>query len=552
MKIKIFLFSFIFSIISGLLFAQINPAEKPLKEISFKDLSLEQKLAQTIFIATDIDTAAKYQSAIEKGLVGGVLIQWGNYSLKETKDLIDKMQSWAKKSPLGLPLLIAIDYEGGTVYTPVTLGFPYLPTNMLLAAANNTMDTTTLFYIVATELKNAGVHINFAPVIDVNINPSNPIIGVRSFGSDTQRVSAMGLALINGMQKAGIMAVAKHFPGHGETSQDTHYATPRFKEDKETFEKIHLPPFKAAIDGGVMGIMSAHIIYDFIDYQNPATFSPAIINNLLKEQLGFKGIIISDSLDMQGASKTGDISSAAIKSLAGGVDIVLTSRQNPAKTSAEILKQIDKTLPKIRVEEASQKVFNLKKQLGLFDDPKPFMPIKSSLEAYDYFAQKLSNQGVSVIRAEKDFIPFKTQKQNPKLCAVVFSPARFADQLTVFSAPFIEKGWQVKYYNASMRPKAKDIERAKECMKGADLVVAGSLQWADKPLESQKNALRQLFRINPNIVLLSLMSPYDIENYPQAKNVIAMYGVSRFSSKAAADIILGNIEPKGQSPVNLK
>lgn len=534
------------------LFAQKESAKKPLKEIVFEDLSLQEKLAQTIFIATDIDTAYKYKSAIEKGLVGGVLIQWGNYSLEETKELIDKMQSWAKKSPKGLPLLIAIDYEGGTVYTPVTLGFPYLPTNMLLAAANNAMDTTTLFYIVATELKNAGVHINFAPVIDVNINPSNPIIGVRSFGSDTKIVSDMGLALITGMQKAGIMAVAKHFPGHGETTQDSHYATPRFAQDKETFEKIHLPPFKNAISGGVMGIMSAHIIYDFLDRQNPATFSPAIINNLLRKELGFEGIIISDSLDMKGASKTGDIIAAARKSLASGVDIVLTSRKDPAITNGELLKQIDKTLPKERIENAAQKVFDLKKQLGLFEEQHATMPIKSSLEAYNYFAQKLSNQGVSLVRSKQDFVPLKIQKENPKLCTVLFSPTRFADQLTEFSAPFIEKGWKVKYYNASMRPKAKDIERAKDCMKGADLVVVGSLQWADKPLESQKNAIKQLSKINPDIILLSLMSPYDIDNYPQIKTVIAMYGISRFSSKAAANILLGNIESKGKIPVKLK
>lgn len=550
MKNKIILFLLFISFLAPL-FAQTESAKKPLNQIEFKDLSMQEKIAQTIFIATDIDTAYKYQNAIEKGLVGGVLIQWGNYSLEETKDIIDKMQSWAKKSPLGLPLLIAIDYEGGTVYTPITLGFPYLPTNMLLAAANNTMDTTTLFYIVATELKNAGVNINFSPVIDVNINPSNPIIGVRSFGSDTKIVSDMGLALINGMQKAGIMAVAKHFPGHGETAQDSHYATPHFAQDKEQFENIHLPPFKEAIKNGVMGIMSAHIIYDFIDDKNPATFSPAIINDLLKKRLGFEGIIISDSLDMQGASKAGDIATAAYKSLASGVDIVLTSRQNPAITNNEILKQINKNLPQARVDEAAQKVFNLKKQLGLFEEDRPAMPINSSLEAYNYFAQKLSNQGVSVIRNEENFIPFKTEKQNPKLCTILFSPSRFADQLTDFSAPFIEKGWQVKYYNASMRPQTKDMERAKDCMKGADLVVVGSLQWADKPLESQKVAIRQLAKINPNIILLSLMSPYDIKNYPQIKNVIAMYGISKFSSKAAANIILGNIEAKGKAPVNL-
>ena len=373
-----------------------------------------------------------------------VLIQWGNYSLEETKEIIDKMQSWAKKSPKGLPLLIAIDYEGGTVYTPVTLGFPYLPTNMLLAAANNTMDTTTLFYIVATELRNAGVHINFAPVIDVNINPSNPIIGVRSFGSDTEIVSSMGLSVITGLQKAGIMAVAKHFPGHGETTLDSHYSTPRFSQNRESFEKIHLPPFKNAIENGVMGVMSAHIIYDFLDKENPATFSPNIINGLLRKELDFKGIIISDSLDMQGASKTGDITTAARKSLTSGVDIVLTSRKDPAITNNELLKQIGKNLSKERIEDAAKKVFDLKKQLGLFYEQNPTMPIKSSLEAYNYFAQKLSNQGVTLVRSNQDFVPLKIQKENPKLCTVLFSPTRFADQLTDFSAPFIEKGWQVK------------------------------------------------------------------------------------------------------------
>lgn len=551
MKNKIILFVLAFCFLTPL-FAQNNTDKKPLSKISFKDLSLRDKLAQTIFIATDIDTAYKYQNAIEKGLVGGVLIQWGSYSLEETKNLIDKMQGWAKKSPLGLPLLIAIDYEGGTVYTPITLGFPYLPTNMLLAAANNPMDTTTLFYIIGTELKNAGVNINFSPVIDVNVNPSNPIIGVRSFGSDTKIVSDMGLALITGMQKAGVMAVAKHFPGHGETALDSHYATPHFSQNKETFEKTHLPPFKQAINGGVMGIMSAHIIYDFLDKENPATFSPTILNDLLKKSLGFNGLIISDSLDMQGASKTGNITTAALKSLISGVDIVLTSRQNPAITNSELLKQIGKTLPQTRVEEAANKVFNLKKQLGLFDEEKPSMPLRSSLEAYNYFAQKLSNQGVSLIRTENNFIPFKTEKQNPKLCTILFSPTRFTDQLIDFSAPFIEKGWKVKYYNASMRPQAKDMDRAKECMKDADLVVVGSLQWADKSLTAQKNAIKQLAKINPDIVLLSLMSPYDIKNYPQIKNIIAMYGISKFSSKAAANIILGNIPAKGKIPVNLK
>ena len=126
-----------------------------------------------------------------------MLIQWGNYSREETKKLTETLQSWAKQSPSQIPLLIAIDYEGGTVYSPTTLGLPFLLSNMLIAAANNYEDTQTIFYIIAQELKNLGIHINFAPVMDVNTNAKNPIIGVRSFGSNKETVSNIFLAMDN-------------------------------------------------------------------------------------------------------------------------------------------------------------------------------------------------------------------------------------------------------------------------------------------------------------------------------------------------------------------
>ncbi len=537
--------------------------EMPAKPITFEDLTLEQKLAQTIFIAVDVDTAAKYKTAIQKGLVGGVLIQWGNYSLEQTRDLIAKLQSWAEKSPSKIPLLVSIDYEGGTVYTPVTLGFPYLPTNMMLAAADNLEDTITLFYIVALELKSVGVHINFAPVIDVNINPANPIIGVRSFGSDTKLVGNMGLALITGMQKAGIMAVAKHFPGHGETYQDSHLALPHLSVGEEEFRRVHLPPFKLAVDNGVMGVMTAHIVYDFMDKDNAATFSPTILKGLLRDEMGFKGIVISDSLDMAGALKGSDIITAAVKSLNAGVDLLLTSKRDPIRTHKEIMAQINTTIPQARVEDAAKKIFELKQNLGLFDKDIKQADIKSSAAAFEYFAKKLTEEGITAVKTQAGVIPytkprrakanddgsFEVKKQ--KLCSVFFSPARFADQLPVINTPFMEKGWQVEYFNAHMRPKQADIDRAKRCMSDADLVILGSLQWADTPIDSQKKAIDELLESDKDIILLSLMSPYDIKFYPQAKNVIAMYGANKLSARTAADIILGNIPAKGKLPVNL-
>lgn len=555
----------------------------------YDKLSLSEKLAQTIVIATDIDNADKYKEAIQAGLVSGVLIQWGDYSLQQTKKLIDKLQGWAQKSPHKIPLLISIDYEGGTVYTPVTLGFPYLPTNMMLAAAQNEEATATLFYIVATELKNVGVHINFAPVVDVNINPANPIIGVRSFGADTEVVGKMGAAVIEGMQKGGVMAVAKHFPGHGETITDSHLDLPRLNMTKEEFYKVHLPPFKEAIDNNVMGIMTAHIVYDFLDSSNPATFSPKILNGLLKQELGFKGLVISDSLDMAGATKGSSLIEASAKALNSGVDMILTSKRSPKLTHKQLMEKVGKEISKSRVEEASRKVFDLKVKLGLFDDKQYRGKILDSIKAFNVYAGRIAEQAVTVVRSQEGVIPYTKnlppqetlpqqedttispaenagteesseakpqtpqpqQAKQPKLCSLFFSPARFADQLPIIIAPFLEKNWQVDYYNAHMRPKQIDIKRAKKCMENADLVILGSLQWADKPISSQKKAIDELLKENKDIILISLMSPYDIKFYPQAKNVIAMYGVNKLSARVAAEIILGNIKAQGKLPILL-
>jgi beta-N-acetylhexosaminidase len=535
------------------------PVQHGTGEMSFDRLTLSEKLAQTIVISADVDTAYKYKKAIEEGLVGGVLIQWGDYSLEQTQNFVRRLQRWAAKSPSKIPLLISIDYEGGTVYTPVTLGFPYLPTNMMLAAAGNIEDTITLFYIVATTLKSVGVHINFAPVIDVNVNPANPIIGVRSFGSDTDVVGQMGLALIKGLQAAGIMAVAKHFPGHGETVIDSHLDLPRLNMTREQFERVHLPPFKLAVDNGVMGVMTAHIVYDFIDKENPATFSPQILKGLLRGNMGFEGVVISDSLDMGGALKGRNLIGACIKALSSGVDMILTSKRDPKLTHAQTLAEIDKTIPRENIETAAKKIFELKRSLGLFEDGQVYASdIKQSVETFNFFADKITRGAVTLVRGEEGTLPYTKYsaaapdgEKKPKLCSVFFSPSRFADQLPVINTPFMEKGWQVDYYNARMRPGENDIRRAKQCMMNADLVILGSLQWADKPIVAQRAAVRELLKEDKDIILLSLMSPYDIKFYPEAKNIIALYGVNKLSSRAAADIILGNIEPRGRLPIKL-
>lgn len=517
----------------------------------FEDLSPEEQLGQTLVVFVDVDSSELVRPAIEQGKIGGVLIQWGNYSLAETKKLVDKLQTWAANSPHKIPLFISIDYEGGTVYTPITLGFDYLPTNMMLSAARDEEGAATIAYLAGLELRRAGVHINFSPVLDVNSNPHNPIIGVRSFGSDPASVTRMGGALINGFKAADIVSVVKHFPGHGDTSADSHYDVPVVRASYSQLQKIHLAPFEAAVKQGVPGVMTGHILYPALDNKNVATFSRPILQDLLRGTMGFKGLIVTDSLDMKSATSYCTIPGCAVRALESGADMILLGRYiKPVSVFSQVWREVQAKHLEPAVEEAARKVFDLKKQMGLLDNSRAVpAPIE---EAYHMALAKISAESVTLVRDRKKLIPFKpAANKKPTVCAVFFAPARFADQLMSFSKPFLQKGWTIRSYNAALTPRKKDSQRAAACAKGADLLIVTSLQWADKTNINQKNAINGLIGENPNTVFISTMSPYDIKNYPEADVVLATYGLNKYVLQTAADIILGNQSAHGVLPVDL-
>lgn len=523
-------------------------------QVKLEDLTLQEQIGQTLTVFVDVDSAEIFRPAIEKGLVGGALVQWGNYSLSQTKQLIEKLQGWAAKSPHKIPLLISIDYEGGTVYTPITLGFDYLPTNMMLSASADEEAAASIAYLAGLELRRAGVHINFSPVLDVNSNPNNPVIGVRSFGSDPANVTKMGLSLMNGFKAAGIISVVKHFPGHGDTAEDSHYQVPLIKSSYQELEKTHLAPFQQAVKNGVRGVMTGHILYPALDSKNIATFSKPILQDLLREKMGFDGLIVTDSLDMKSATSFCTIADCAARAMLAGADMILLGRYiKPQSTFNRIQKQLSSTdAGRKRAAQAAQKILDLKKELGLLDAEKDTPPQID--RAYRAELEKISDKSVTLVRNRKNLLPFSPKTENghtPSVCAVFFAPARFADQLMSFSKPFLEKGWQIRSYNAALTPKAIDARRARECANGADLLVVTSLQWAEKTNINQKNTINALFKEYPNNVFISTMSPYDIPNYPEADTVLATYGLNKYILQAAANIILGNTQAHGKMPVEL-
>ena len=359
------------------------------------------------------------------------------------------------------------------------------------------------------------------------------------------------MSLIHGFQAAGILSVVKHFPGHGDTALDSHYDVPVVNATYEELQKVHLAPFKEAVQQGVDGIMTGHVRYPALDNTTIATFSKPILHDLLREKMGFKGLLVTDSLDMKSATSFCTIAGCAVRALASGEDMILLGRYiKPVTVFNQITAEVKKQNLQPRVEEAAHKIFALKEKLGLLSD-EPATPVPPVQKAYQAELTKISNQAVTLVRNDKNLIPFRPAKTAQKLtvCAVFFAPARFADQLPDFTEPFLANGWNVRSYNAALTPRKKDSERAAACAKGADLLVLTSLQWADKTNINQKNTISGLINENKNVVFISTMSPYDIPNYPEAHTVLATYGLNRHVLHAAADIILGNLQPKGKLPV---
>ncbi|GAB2509632.1 beta-N-acetylhexosaminidase [Paramicrobacterium agarici] len=257
--------------------------------------------------------------------------------------------------------IVAIDEEGGDVTRlHYATGSPY-PGNAVLGRLDDTAVTARVAATVAAELRATGCTLDFAPSVDVNSNPLNPVIGVRSFGADEQLVARHGAAWVTGLQDAGVAACAKHFPGHGDVDADSHIALPVLDVDRETLLRRELVPFAAAIDAGVASIMTSHIMLPQIDADHPATMSSAVLERLLRGDLGFEGLIVSDALDMAGASGEIGIPEAAVRSLAAGVDLLCIGTANTDEQLGQIEQAIADAveagrLAASRVDQAAQRV----------------------------------------------------------------------------------------------------------------------------------------------------------------------------------------------------
>lgn len=291
------------------------------------DLTLEQKVGQLLMCGFHGQQAdEQITRLIREYHVGGVIYFRRNVeSVDQLTRLSAELQDMAAEAG-ALPLMISVDQEGGMVARIDKEGMTQVPGNMALGATGNPEYTLECAQILGRELKSIGIDMNLAPVVDVNNNPLNPVIGVRSYGEHAESVATHGVAAITGYQSQGIAATAKHFPGHGDTAVDSHLGMVTVPHDRNRLEQMELLPFRKAIEAGVDAIMTAHVMFPSIEPEPiPATLSHKVLTGLLREEMGFEGIIITDCLEMHAISKPYGVAEAAVRAVEAGADLILVS-----------------------------------------------------------------------------------------------------------------------------------------------------------------------------------------------------------------------------------
>lgn len=342
-------------------------------------MSLDEKIGQLVIVGldgTEMNGFAK--KMIQDYKVGGFILFKDNINnAQQTLALLNELKQTNTSNDI--PLWLSVDQEGGRV-SRMSSEFVKIPAAGQVASADSLTYTNGIGKALGTELKALGFNLDFAPVLDINSNPKNPVIGDRSYGSTPDQVTAHGLEALDGITSEGVAAVVKHFPGHGDTSVDSHYDLPLVHKSLEELEKFELIPFKEAIEHDVDAIMVAHLLMMDLDTKHPASISDAVINDLLREKLGYDGVVITDDMTMGGLLNGNKIGDASVTAVNAGADIVLVSHEEKLRIEAlDALRQAVHSgeISEERLNESVYRVLSLKQKYKLTDNQTPDIDVSA-------------------------------------------------------------------------------------------------------------------------------------------------------------------------------
>lgn len=513
----------------------------------YAGMSVEEKMGQLfmvdIFSSDPKSKTDKIKELITDYHLGGVIFSKGG-PVRQAK-LNNEFQALAK-----VPLLVGMDAEWGlAMRLDSTYAFPW---NMTLGAITDNGLIEEVGQRIGEQCKRLGVHINFAPVVDINNNPKNPIIGNRSFGEDRENVTQKSLAFIKGLQSAGIMGSAKHFPGHGDTDIDSHKNLPVIDYSRERLDSLELYPYKALIGQGLNSVMVAHLNVPSLEPQlnYPSSLSAKVVTDLLKKELGFNGLIFTDALNMKGASNFKEPGEIELAALLAGNDVLLIPQDMPRAMEFLLKAYEEGTITEKRLQYSVKKILYAKYKAGL----NHYKPVQTAYLVEDLntvnddaLYEKIMDNALTVIKNDRAILPIK-DLQKKKIAYINFGDASGAEFLAE-----LNKYAQVDWI------KADNLDGYIQQLKAYNYVIIGFHKSNDNPWKSfsfTEKELVWLYEIaRTNTVILDVFArPYamlDLRTTANFEGILLSYQNSVIAQRLSAQLIFGAREAKGKLPVSL-
>ena len=523
-----------------------------------RTLTVRQKIAQLVmpfllgsYAAFDDRALDKARAWVDTLQVGGIIVSIGS-----PLDIASKLNALQRRSKL--PLLISSDLEGGTSFR-FTGGTPF-PTNMGVGATGSEKDAYLMGKVTAVEGLAAGVHVAFAPVADVNNNPANPIINTRSFGSDPRQVARLVAAAVRGTQDAGMLATAKHFPGHGDTDVDSHISLPVIRADWRRFDSLELVPFRAAIAAGVKVVMSAHIALPGLEggAMVPATLSPEILTGVLRDSLGFKGIIATDALEMGALVNTYGTGEAAVKAFLAGSDLLLIPPDPQAAIDAMVEAVRSGRVSRSRLDASVRRVLDTKDRLGLFRKRTVDLDKLGGIvgrRAHRDSALSMSKRALVLVRDSLGALD--SLRAGPRRVAIITysdGNAVYAPGTTLIPE-LVKRGYQVTSFRLSGASGPASYDSAAAVARAAPLVlIAASVRFGSgRGVIGMSESMTRLIESSADdrpTVLASFGSPYLLTQAPSVHAYLLAWTANPLTEEAVAAALAGDAIT-GRLPIDL-
>jgi len=495
------------------------------------------------FPGTTMDEA--FKEAVRTHKIANVILFARNIVSKEQlRTLCEEIQTLVRKE-CKTDALIGIDQEGGMV-TRLSEDCTNVPSAMALSAAGESSYAYECGVMTASELKAMGITVNFAPVLDVNSNRENPVIGVRSYGDTKAKVIAFGLAMAEGLQSKGIMAVGKHFPGHGDTHLDSHLALPKVEADLQGLEE-HIAPFRAAINDGIQGIMSSHILFPALESQDiPATMSRSILTDFLKGELGFKGLVFTDCMEMQAIGRYYGTVEASLSALQAGADMVCISHH--VGLACKAIDLVGEALAQglLSKEEFSASTAKILQAKEMFAQQEGVDFALVGGPAHTLRVQEFVEKSICLVNDQGFLMGPKPLFVAPRL----FNATHVSNPQDALSfAPEMEKRLGGGSMVLSDDPHSEEIESVASKAPLYTSVVVGT--YNGHLYRGQLALVERLSTLGLPVCAVALRNPYDMATLPPSVQGYATFAYRRDTFDAMAKVLTGKLIPTGTMPVEL-